>query len=48
MKRTESIKEYQKRYYLEKIKKKEKTREVVFEIKKFVDGKWVSVYLVTK
>ena len=48
MKRVESIKEYQKRYYLEKIKQKEKTREVVFEIKKFIDGKWISVYSITK
>jgi hypothetical protein len=50
--RSEAIREYQRRYYLEKIKNKpkpfvEKEKELVFQLQKRVNGEWVvlsSVY----
>jgi hypothetical protein len=41
----ESLREYHKKYYQEKIKNKnQKPKEITFQIKRFIDGKWVATY----
>jgi len=50
--RTDAIREYQRRYYLEKIKNRPKPivepkKELIFQLQRFIEGKWVvlsSVY----
>lgn len=49
MKTTQSIREYQRKYYLEKVKKKsEKKQEVTFQIQKRINGEWVTMISITK
>jgi len=39
----ETMKEYQRRYYLEKVKK-QKVKKFTFQIQKFIDGEWKVIY----
>ena len=47
--RTESIRQYQRRYYLQKIKNKPKVeKEVEFKLERFINNEWKVMCLIYK
>lgn len=49
MKTSEATREYQRKYYQEKVKKRsEKKQEISFQIQKNINGTWVTVCQVLK